>query len=54
MAAALVTGTFQGSVVTLAAQNVTVKETVAVNATAERDFTFDSSTATIIKYVGSA
>ncbi|MBQ4530016.1 MAG: leucine-rich repeat protein [Lachnospiraceae bacterium] len=54
IAAALVTGTFQGSVVTLAAQNVTVKETVAVNATAERDFTFDSSTATITKYVGSA
>lgn len=54
LAAALITGTFQGSIVTMAAPDVTGNESVVIEALAESNFTFDKDTAAITKYVGTA
>lgn len=53
LTAALVAGTFQGSMVTMAALNVQISESVAIEASAESNFKFDKNTGTITKYVGS-
>ena len=54
MTAALITGTFQGGMLTThAAQNVIVSENPAIHVIAESDFMFNKETGTITKYVGS-
>lgn len=53
LAAVMVAGSLQGSVVANAAEVQTIKENTVVNATASSAFEFDERTATITKYLGS-